>query len=89
MPLSEVCMLVRMLMADTNSWLQAAVAGWDHPVSREWIIAAQSFDLAHAAASKHRPKPMPRPWPDTKNKIGGKKTVRRSIEDVRAILRPQ
>lgn len=82
-------MLVRMLMADTNSWLQAAVAGWDHPVSREWIIAAQSFDLAHAAASKHRPKPMPRPWPDTKNKIGGKKTVRRSIEDVRAILRPQ
>ena len=82
-------MLVRLLMADPASRLQAAVAGWDHPVSREWIILANQFDLAHAAASKHRPKAMARPWPDAKNKIGGKKLVRRSIEDVRAILRPQ
>jgi hypothetical protein len=58
-------------------------------VSREWIMAAQAFDLAHAVASKQRPKPLPRPWPDTKSKIGGKKMVRRSMEDVRAILRPQ
>lgn len=82
-------MLVRMLMADTNSRLQAAISGWDYPVSREWIVLAQSFDLAHAAASKRRPKAMSRPWPDNKNKIGGKKLVRRSIDEVRAILRPQ
>ncbi|WP_104128003.1 hypothetical protein [Cryobacterium sp. Y57] len=85
----EAWHLCKSLLKDPSSWLHAAVAGWEHPVSREWIILAQSFDLAHAAASKHRPKPMPRPWPDTKNKIGGKKMVRRSIEDVRAILRPQ
>jgi hypothetical protein len=86
--IGEIYLLTKSLLSDPESRVQAAVAGWDHPVSREWIILAQQFDLAHAAASKNRPKPMPRPWPDNKTKMGGKRTVRRSIEAVRAILRP-
>lgn len=86
--MAEMFLLVKMLLADPTTRLHTAVAGWDHPVSYEWILAAQHFDLAHSAASKHRPKLYPRPWPELKNKIGGKKTVARSIEDVRAILRP-
>ena len=86
--LAEMFLLVKMLLADPTTRLHAGVAGWAHPVSYEWILAAQHFDLANAVASKHRPKLYPRPWPDTKNKIGGKKTVHRSMTDVRAILRP-
>jgi hypothetical protein len=80
--------LVTMLLSDTRSWLHAEVAGWEYPVSREWILQAQAFDLAHAAASKRRPKPLPRPWPENKTKMGGKKTVRRSVAEVSSILRP-
>lgn len=81
--------LVKMLLRNPESWLQAAVAEWDHPVSREWTLLAQILDVTHASKVKRSVfKPWPRPWPDTKTKIGGKKTVRRSITDVLAILRP-
>lgn len=84
----EAWQLVESLLQDTTSWVFTVVAGWKFPVSREWMLAADHYDLLHAANSKRRPKPYPRPWPETKNKIGGKKTVKRSITDVLAILRP-
>lgn len=86
--MQELIDLTHDLMSNTNSRLHAAVAGWDRPVSPEWIIAADTYDLLHASKSKRRPKPYPRPWPENKTKIGGKKKVKRSIKDVRAILRP-
>lgn len=86
---AEAYQLVLVLMSDPTSWLHAAEAKWKHPVSREWMMLADVFDLQHAKASKRRPKPLPRPWPDRSVKIGGKKTVRRSAAEVLAILRPQ
>ena len=84
----ELVDLVAGLMRDPSSRLQAAIAGWDRPTSMEWVVLADLFDLQHSSKSKHRPKLYPRPWPDNKNKIGGKKTVKRSIRDVLSILRP-
>jgi hypothetical protein len=81
--------LVQMLMRNPESWLNAAVAEWEHPVTREWTVLAQILDVVHASKVKRAAfKPWPRPWPDKKTKIGGKKTVKRSITDVLAILRP-
>jgi hypothetical protein len=86
--LGELWHLTVMLLSNPESRLHAAVAGWDYPVSREWILAADAFDLSHAVASKRRPKPLPRPWPEKRTKMGGKKTVRRSAAQVASILRP-
>lgn len=84
----EMYQLVLMLVVDPSSWLNSAMGGWKFPATREWMLLADQFDLAHQQASKRRVKPMPRPWPRSNSKIGGKKTVRRSATDVRAILRP-
>lgn len=85
----EAWHLVQSLRKDPSSWLHAAMAGWDHPASREWTVLAQILDVTYSSKVKRTLfKPWPRPWPDTKSKIGGKKTVKRSITDVLAILRP-
>lgn len=90
LPLGEAFYLVQTLLRDPSSWLQAAVAEWDHPVSREWVLLAQIHDITLASKVKRAVfKPWARPWPEKKTKIGGKKTVRRSIKDTLAILRPQ
>jgi hypothetical protein len=81
--------LVQMLLRNPQSWLHAAVAEWDHPVSREWTLLAQIHDITLGSKVKRSVfKPWARPWPEKKTKIGGKKTVRRSIADTLAILRP-
>lgn len=85
----EAWLLFQTLREDTSSWVQAAIAGWKSPVTREWIVQADAFDLAHRKVSKRKPKPYPRPWPESKTKIGGKRTTRRSIFEVMSILRPK
>ena len=68
MTLAEAARLVMILRADPSSMTAAALEGWDHPVSREALIAMDHFDLAMAAAtagSRRGPKPKPhpgRPW---------------------------
>jgi hypothetical protein len=88
----EAWHLVSSLMADPTSWLQAAVSGWSFPVTREWMIAADKFDMDASAATprgRRRPKAYPRPWPDKKvTKLGGKNGKRRTAAEVIAILRP-
>ncbi|NII42108.1 hypothetical protein E9228_002766 [Curtobacterium flaccumfaciens] len=70
----KVDRLLRVATRDTSSVLFAARNGWDFPVSREWIQAADSID--QFAASKWtkgspRPKPYPRPWRDANtNRLG-------------------
>jgi len=82
--------LIQVLLRNPESWVHAALAEWDHPVSREWTVLAQILDVIHASKVKRNVfKPWPRPWPDSKTKIGGKRKVSRSIADVLAILRPQ
>jgi hypothetical protein len=69
----EAVLLTAGLMNETDSHLQAAKNDWDYPVSREWIIATQIFDLLARVNSKNKPKPYPTPWPDPNvTKIGAK-----------------
>lgn len=61
-------------MRDPSSWLNTAVQDWKFPVSREWIVAAHSYDLLHAINSKKTPKPYPTPWlAENTSRIGSKK----------------
>lgn len=78
-----------MLVRDPRSYLHAAIAGWKHPVSFDWIVTADLYDLTNAKGAKRRPKPYPRPWTDkATKKLGGKKNRARSNREVLAILRP-
>lgn len=68
----EAVSLTRMLCQDPTSWVAAAIAGWDHPVSREALMLMDVYDLTVAINTDHkksRPKPYPRPWPDVSRKI--------------------
>lgn len=60
------------LLRDPSSWLQASIAGWDFPVTREWIVGAHTYDLLHAVNSKKTPKPYPTPWPNENTKRLGR-----------------
>lgn len=77
------------LRREPRSWLHAAIAGWQHPVSREWIALADLYDITAARGMKRRPQPYPRPMTTRTKKIGGKRTVRRTLSDALAILRPR
>lgn len=61
----EAWRLLGELMKDPSSHVAAAVAGWDHPVSREWIVAANTYDAfiqVNSDPKKPKPKLHPRPW---------------------------
>lgn len=82
--LKEACLLVAVLMREPTSWLQAAYSGWKHPVSRDWIVAAHTYDLLARVNSKKKPKPYPNPFPNKDVVKTGK--TNRSPEEVRRIL---
>lgn len=70
----EAVLLVSVLMRDPSSWLYAAEAEWDFPVSREWIVATHTYDLHAMVNSKSKPKPYPTPWPaENTKRIGSSK----------------
>lgn len=77
----ELELLVKILLRDPTSWLQAAVNGWKFPVSHEWILMANQYDMNAQINSKRKPKPMPRPWPS-----GNETKVGTTRPDARAIL---
>lgn len=61
-------------MQQTDSWFQAVLSEWKHPVTREWIVQAHTYDLLAAVNSKKPPKPYPTPWlADNAKRLGGKK----------------
>ena len=80
----EAVSLTRVLCQDPSSWVASALAGWDHPVSRDSLVLMDLFDLTHTVNSKRRPTPYPRPWRSTDKKVA-KPTL--SQEDVLAALR--
>ena len=86
LPVQELCDLIDDLMREPSSRLQAAVAGWDHRVTREWIALVDLYDLQHASKSKRKPKPYPRPFDKIKRRIGGKKHTHYTPEQLRALL---
>lgn len=73
----EAVYLVSVLMRDPTSWLQSAYAGWKYPVSHEWMLLAELFDLEHQVNSKKKVKPLPRPWPSQNAKRVGKSNLSR------------
>lgn len=86
-PLAEAWDLVQMLMRDPASRLHAAVAGWEFPVSREWMALTDLFDMQLSSKSRRKQKPYPRPFEaGKKSRIGGTKKVRRTPAELRALL---
>lgn len=75
----EAVLLVSKLLEETDSYLQAAVNEWTHPVSRDWIVLTHVYDLLAAVNSKNKPKPYPTPWPNpNSSKIKPKNKLDRS-----------
>ncbi len=76
------------LVKDPSSHAAAAMAGWDRPVSNEWIALTDLIDVHRALNHDKRRgqfKPSPRPWPDPNTvRLGVKQT--HSQEDIRAAL---
>jgi hypothetical protein len=58
----EAVLLVAALLQMPESRLQATMSKWKHPVSREWILLRDIFDLQATAQAKKKPKPYPAPW---------------------------
>lgn len=62
----EAVRLTRVLLQDPASHVHAALAGWAFPVSREWLVAADTYHayLALRAANPERHR-LTLPWDDT------------------------
>ena len=67
----EAVRLTRQLATDPSSHVGAALAGWEHPVSREALVLMDLFDLQHRSKAKQTPDPYRRPWPDPNKKQVG------------------
>lgn len=59
----EAIYLAAILLRDPESWLQAAENEWKFPVSREYQVLVNTYDLHALVNSKNKPKPYPVPWP--------------------------
>ena len=68
----EAWRLTHELVLDPSSHVSAAVGGWSFPVTREWIVAADSYDafVSSKSSKGHKPKPYPRPWDHAPRAIG-------------------
>lgn len=86
---AELWHLIQGLLSNPTSQFHAAMAGWKHPISFEGMAALDLYDLLYQSwKRKGRFKPYPRPWPDKNVKRLGGKNIRRSITEVRKLLRP-
>lgn len=74
----EAIHLVSALMKDPASWTQAAKSNWKHPVSFDWMVLANSYDLQTTINSKRKPKPYPTPWANKDSNIIGSKNQDRA-----------
>jgi len=89
MRLDEACLLLRALVEDSRSRLAARLAGWKHPVSREWMMLADVHDaVVSTTAGLKNPQRfhVTRPWPGKGERLGG--GVKRTASQALAILRP-
>jgi hypothetical protein len=74
--------LTLMLLKNPESWLQAAHNDWKYPVSHEWMMLAELFDLTHKGLSK-KAKPLKRPWKSANENTIGKPTRSRAVIEAR------
>jgi len=86
----ELWLLVQGLLRDTRSWLFARVNEWEYPVSREWLVAVDQFDMfARANTPKKYQrslKPYPRPFQTSKRYGGRRKNKPRTAAEVKALF---
>lgn len=68
---AEAISLTKSLMSDPSSHVSAAIADWDHPMSREAFILADLHDRITQSHWKN-PKPYPRPMDKNKGKARSK-----------------
>ncbi len=74
----EAILLISVLMRDPSSWLQAADSEWKYPVTQEWMVLKNTYDLHAAINSKKKAKPYPTPWlSEDTQKIGSNKRQKR------------
>lgn len=75
------------LAGDPSTAVGAAVGRLQYPVTREFLVTADVFDLLHKVNAKHTPKPYPRPWKRMESaRVGGTKPPAMSQVSVRAVL---
>lgn len=79
----ELFQLITDLRSDPASRFQAAVAMWDHPLSREAIYQLDTLDVLLMRWAGDKFKPVHRPW--STHRIGAKK---RTQSEALRILRP-
>lgn len=66
----EVYRLTLILLGDPSSHVAGSYAGWPHPVSREWLVLADLYDLQGRAKHGRKHKTYPRPWVESRKKFG-------------------
>lgn len=64
----EALRLTEQLAGDPGSRVGAALAGWEHPVSREWLVLVDLIDRFSRVNFK-KPPPYPRPWRTEKRRM--------------------
>lgn len=84
-PTPEVWHLVRGLIGNTTSRLNAAFAGWSSPFTREQAILMDIYDLQVRARFQPPHTPYPRPWD---RKPITRLVKKRTATEALAILRP-
>lgn len=66
----EAVRLFHELVRDPSSRTFAAVAGWDHPITREWAVLVSLHDH-YTRANFRDPKPWPTPWATAPSDVVG------------------
>tara|TARA_R110000868_G_scaffold172824_2_gene408823 strand:- start:2384 stop:2692 length:309 start_codon:yes stop_codon:yes gene_type:complete len=82
---TEALYLTGILVRDTTSWVASAMQGWSYPVSREWIVMQDHYNMTLGVNTKKKQKPYPTPWEQSKGKTVGN-TGERSQEEIIARL---
>jgi len=84
MPWGEAWRLTQVLADDPSSHVAAAVAGWTHPATREWLALADLVDVyVGAHARKGSTATYPRPWSKRERAIGAGTSM--SVEQWKAL----
>jgi hypothetical protein len=83
----EATRLVTELARDPSAHTAAALAGWEHPISREWMLLVSIRD-AFITKNFKDGKPWPLPWPTTgHNVIGAANEQVLSQDEIDRVLR--
>lgn len=87
MRFNEAIRLAQVLADDPSSQVFAAMAGWDFPASRDWLLQADVRDVAVAYAMGDKFVPANRPWPNQARAGRAKPAAQMSQDQIRAALR--